>query len=254
MQYTGGAWQPVATDTFGRPPFGLPPRWYQLRSNAAPLPFDAGNVVRIPMAHSEIGEWWETGQVLRNVTDSPTRTLPGEGSVMLDSLVAGGMFIIDSTQATRQRLLPHIERIFPDTFAVSDPTGRTPGLRRGRAPINRLTVHRTVRTRRSNAALILVEAERCVGLPPFACSMTLLVDAWLQDEAGFYRVLSQRGPLLADEDFKSGGSGLRARAWLEVDGRRFLLVDEVNYFFINPFVAELLPSGVHPMSQHPVTE
>ena len=200
------------------------------------------------MAHPEIGEWWETGQMLGNSADSPNRLLPEEESVMLDSLVPGGMFIIDTSQATRQRLLPYINRIFPDTFAVADPTGRAPGWRRGRAPINRLTVHRTVRTRRSNAALVMIEAERCVGSPPYECSTTLVVNAWVQDEGGSFRALNHRGPFLADDDFKSGGSSLRPRAWLEVDGRRFVLVNEMTYLFGNFFVAEVLPSAVHPMT------
>jgi hypothetical protein len=99
--------------------------------------------------------------------------------------------------------------------------------------------------------LLLVEAERCRGAAaPRVCGETLLLDLWLLDDGRHVRVLQKRGPLASDPDFKSG-SGLWARAWLEVGGQRFVLVDEVGYVGRGPFLAEVLPTGVRPVELRP---
>ena len=78
-------------------------------------------------------------------------------------------------------------------------------------------------------ALLLVEATRCrqSPQPPDDCE-TLLLDLWLLDNGKQYRVLQRRGPLVSDTDFKSG-TGRSAVAWMDLAGRRYVVVDYLQY-------------------------
>jgi hypothetical protein len=167
----------------GVPPHWLPDRWYQLRPTGTPVPLEGGNTVRVLFDEDpETEPYWLLGQLV-----SPAAS---EGSVLLDSLLPSGTFV------------------FPDSFAVPDPTGVSKELRRGSAPVGRVTVQRAVPAR--SPALMAVEAERCT----------------VKEE--HFQVLGQRGPVMSDTDFKPGGS-LSGQAWLEVESRRFVVMQCQGY-------------------------
>lgn len=213
-QFANHGWQSVPEDSSGLPPLSSPFYWYQLTASGKPLVFHRISTVKVLEGTWE-DPYWVAGLLIQAQEDSlQDKRVPFRGQVLVDSLVPGGVFVIDSSVTTRTRVLSLLKRVFPDSFAVPDVTGRSKDLLRGSAPVGRVTVQRLSPVARGNAALMLVEAERCVRAGrPNDCGDSQLIDLWLLDHGSRYQVLNQRGPINSDTDFKSG-SGLSARAWL----------------------------------------
>lgn len=242
-QFVDHGWQSIPEDSAGLPGVSLPLFWYQPTARGRPLSFNDITTVKVRQGTWE-DPYWVGGQLIQPVDDSiRDRRLPFRGQVLVDSQVPGGVFVLDSSAATRARVLSLLQRVFPDSFTRPD-ISRSKYLPRGSAPLVRATVQRLSPVGRGNPALLLVEAERClIVAEPNDCSVIRLINLWLLDHGSRYQVLNHRGPIHSDSDFKSG-SGRSALAWLELERRRFLVVECRTYTSIWTSIFEVLPTAV----------
>ncbi|HEX2248746.1 MAG TPA: hypothetical protein VHH32_00275 [Gemmatimonadales bacterium] len=247
-QFVDHGWQPIPLDSTGMPAVRLPFYWYQPTAGGKSLAFIDVATVKVQGGLPEEGEgYWVGGQLIEPVDDSIRHhRLPLPGQILVDTLVPGGVFVLDSTATMRTRVLSMLERVFPDSFARPAVSHFFRYLPKGSAPLIRMTVQRASPAGQAKPALLLVEAERClIVAQPNDCMNSRVIDLWLLDQGSGFQVLTQRGPFQSDSHFKTGGgNGLSALAWLEIERRRFLFAECRSYFSTWTVVLEVLPTAV----------
>jgi hypothetical protein len=245
-QFVDHNWHPIPLDSTGMPAVRLPFDWYQPTAGGTLLAFNDVATVKVQGGLPEEGtDYWTGGQLIQPVDDSVRHhRLPVPGQILVDTLVPGGVFVVDSSTGTRTRVLSLLERALPDSFARPAVSRFYRYLTKGSGPLIRMTVQRLRPVRRGTPALLLVEAERClIVAQPNDCMDSRVIDLWLLDQGNSFRVLTQRGPFDSDSHFKVG-RGFWALAWLEIERRRFLFVECRTYMSYWTVILEVLPPGV----------
>jgi hypothetical protein len=222
----------------------LPSKWFITPTAGRPFTVVSGTPVRVPY-ETEGGSFSFLGQITDAVRGKYWGSIPEERGIALsDSVPASSFHAVPAPNRASPSLLRLIRERFQDSaaranlYAVREKPRPVPSM----SPIHQISLWQALIPGTPDS-IFAAEATRCYPAPGSGpCTELTVYDIWIVKHGSELRVLRERPPIIADEDFKGGSTISPVGIFRSMD-HTFMLVREGGYSGSAAQIWELLAAG-----------